>query len=157
MSDSFNPMDYGLSGSSVHGIFQARILECAAISFNRGSSLPKDQTQISCISCRLFTTEPPGSLHGQGHLWAAEAQAVAYKWDGVSQTHWAKNPAPLSGPGAVTHNWIHAMLHCQDHLTLGDHESNVAPWDFGSHSGHGTVSSNLPVFFCTPKSWSQVE
>ena len=32
-----NPMDYSLTGSSVHGIFQARILECA-ISYSRGSS-----------------------------------------------------------------------------------------------------------------------
>ena len=32
------PMDCSLSGSSVHGILQARILEWAAISFSRGSS-----------------------------------------------------------------------------------------------------------------------
>ena len=33
-----NPEDYSLPGSSVHGIFQARILEWIAISFSRGSS-----------------------------------------------------------------------------------------------------------------------
>ena len=37
--------------SSVHGICQARILECVAISFFRGSSWPRDQTQFSCVSC----------------------------------------------------------------------------------------------------------
>ena len=37
--------------SSVHGIFQARILEWVAIFFFRGSSWPRDQTHISCISC----------------------------------------------------------------------------------------------------------
>ena len=37
-----DPMDSSLSGSAVHGIFQARILEWAAISFSRGSSQPKD-------------------------------------------------------------------------------------------------------------------
>ena len=147
MSDSFDTMDYGLPGSSVHGIFQARILECVAISFNKGSSLPKDRTWISCISGRFFSTEPPGSLHGQGHLWAVEAQTIGHRWDGVSQTHWTKNPAALNSPGAVTHNRIHAMLHCQDHLTSGNQESNAAPWDFGTHSGHGTESSNLLVFF----------
>ena len=42
-----NPMDYSPPGSSVHGIFQARILEWVAIS----SSRPRDQTHISCISC----------------------------------------------------------------------------------------------------------
>ena len=38
ISDSCDPMDYSLPGSSVHGIFQARILEWVAISFSRGSS-----------------------------------------------------------------------------------------------------------------------
>ena len=42
-------------GSSVHGIFQARILEWVAISFSRGSSWPRDQTQVSCIAGRLLT------------------------------------------------------------------------------------------------------
>ena len=40
MSDSCNPMDYSLSGSSVHGIVQARILEWVDISFSRESSQP---------------------------------------------------------------------------------------------------------------------
>ena len=38
-------------GSSVHGIYQARILEWVAISFSRGSSWPRDQTFISWVSC----------------------------------------------------------------------------------------------------------
>ena len=44
-------MDCSTSGSSVYGIFQARILEWVAISFSRGSSRPRDQTHISCVSC----------------------------------------------------------------------------------------------------------
>ena len=43
------PMYYSLPDSSVHGIFQARILECVAISFSRGSSRSRGQTHISCI------------------------------------------------------------------------------------------------------------
>ena len=46
-----NPMDCNLPDSSVHGISQARILEWVAISSSRGSSLPRDRTPISCISC----------------------------------------------------------------------------------------------------------
>ena len=42
-------------GSSVCGIFQARILEWVAISFSRGSSQPRDQTQVSFIAGRFFT------------------------------------------------------------------------------------------------------
>ena len=55
-----DPMDYSLPGSSVHGISQARILEWAVISSSRASSRPRDQTRVSCIDRRFFTTEPPG-------------------------------------------------------------------------------------------------
>ena len=44
MSDSLQPMDY-----TVHGILQARILEWVAFPFSRGSSQPRDLTQVSCI------------------------------------------------------------------------------------------------------------
>ena len=50
-----NPMDYSLPGFSVHGIFQARVLEWVAISFSRGSSWPRYRTQVSCIAGRHFT------------------------------------------------------------------------------------------------------
>ena len=46
-----NPMDCGLPGSFVYGILQAWILEWIAISSSKGSSRPRDQTCISCISC----------------------------------------------------------------------------------------------------------
>ena len=41
-------MDCSLLGSSIHGIFQARILEWVAISFSKGSSWPRDWTWASC-------------------------------------------------------------------------------------------------------------
>ena len=50
-----DPMDYSLPGSSVHGIFQARVLEWVAISFSRGSSRPRDRTWVSSIADRYFT------------------------------------------------------------------------------------------------------
>ena len=50
-----NPMDCSLPCSSVHGIFQARVLEWAAISFSRGSSRPRDRTWASRIVGRRFT------------------------------------------------------------------------------------------------------
>ena len=46
-----DPTYYSPPGFSVHGIFQARILEGVAISFCRASSWPRDGTQVSCISC----------------------------------------------------------------------------------------------------------
>ena len=50
-----DPMDCSLPGSSVHGIFQAIVLEWIAISFSRGSSWPRDQTQLSHIVDRRLT------------------------------------------------------------------------------------------------------
>ena len=44
-------MDSSLPGSSVHGIFQARILKQVAISYSKGSSQSRDQTHVSCVSC----------------------------------------------------------------------------------------------------------
>ena len=42
---------HGLPGFSVHGIFQARILDQVVISYSRGSSWPKDWTRVSCVFC----------------------------------------------------------------------------------------------------------
>ena len=54
VSDSLQPMDCSPPDPSVHGIFQARILEWVAISFSRESSQPRDRTQVSHIAGRRF-------------------------------------------------------------------------------------------------------
>ena len=59
----FYPMDGSPPGSSVHGIFQARILEWVSIPFSRGSFPPRDQTcvcYVSCIAGRSFAAESSG-------------------------------------------------------------------------------------------------
>ena len=56
-----DPMDY-----TVHGILQARILEWVAFPFSRGSSQPRDQTQVSHSAGRFFTS------------WATREWAVIY-------------------------------------------------------------------------------
>ena len=61
-----DPMDCSLPGFSVHGIFQARILEWVAISFSRGSSPLRDQTQVSHISGTCFY---PLSYQGSWWYW----------------------------------------------------------------------------------------
>ena len=50
-----DPIDCNLQGFSVHGIFQARILEWVAVSFSKGSYQPRDQTQVSGITGRFYT------------------------------------------------------------------------------------------------------
>ena len=60
-----NLMDCSLPRSSIHGIFQAKILEWVATPFSKGSSRPRDQTNVSCIAGRFFTfwSFPCGSAH----------------------------------------------------------------------------------------------
>ena len=55
-----DPVDCSPLGSSVHGILQARILEWIAISFSRGSSQPRDRTQVFRIVDRHFTVWTEG-------------------------------------------------------------------------------------------------
>ena len=50
-----NPMDCSSQGSSVHEILQARILGCVVMPSSRGSSQPRDRTQVSRIAGRFFT------------------------------------------------------------------------------------------------------
>ena len=59
-------MDCNLPGSSVHGILRARILEWVTISFSRGSSQPRDWTQVSHIGGRCF------------NLWATREDPLVY-------------------------------------------------------------------------------
>ncbi|CAI9162084.1 unnamed protein product [Rangifer tarandus platyrhynchus] len=63
-----NPVDCSLPASSVHGIFQARILWWVAISPSTGTSRLRDRTCISCLAGRFFTTDPPGKPVGLGEV-----------------------------------------------------------------------------------------
>ena len=64
-------MDCSLPHSSVHGIFQARVLEWVAISFSRGSSRPRDQTQDSHIVGRHFTIWATREVSQGSRIWEA--------------------------------------------------------------------------------------
>ena len=50
-----DPMDCSLPGSSIHGIFQARVLEWADTSFSRGSSQLRGGIWVSCVTDRCIT------------------------------------------------------------------------------------------------------
>ena len=86
VSNSCIPMDCSSPGSSVHVISQARILEWVAISFSKGSSLPRDRTHISCIVGRFFTTEPPGKpqpLETQSQTRRKQTYPHLPTWDSI--------------------------------------------------------------------------
>ena len=76
-----NHMDCSLPGSSIHGILQARTLEWVAISFSRGSSQPRDRTQVSCLVGRHFT------------IWATREAPVSQVVAGILYC-WAIGEAP---------------------------------------------------------------
>ena len=58
-----DPMDCSLSGSSAHGIFQARVLEWVAISFSRGSSQLRDQPGSPTLQADALPSEPVRKLN----------------------------------------------------------------------------------------------
>ena len=55
-----NPMDCSLPGSSIYGVFQARILEWVAISFSRKSSNPGIEPESPALYADALPSEPPG-------------------------------------------------------------------------------------------------
>ena len=64
-----DPMDCSLSCSSIHGIFQARVLKWIAISFSRGPSWPRNRTRVSHIAGRYFT------------IWATREAVQKFMWN----------------------------------------------------------------------------
>ena len=112
------PMGCSLPGSSVHGIFQTRILGWVAIPFSKVSSQPQDQTWVSCVSCIdkwiLFTTEPAGKpwlrpqllLLGNTTLWRPMEPS------GKNHQHWWGSREMLA---ALTHRASRVCL-CASNL-----------------------------------------
>ena len=95
-------MDCSPPGSSVHGILQARILKWVAISFSRRSFPPRNQTQVSCIAGRFFTTEPPENpvlLHE-----SESENEVAQSCPTFC------NPVGCSRPGSSVHGILQARI-----------------------------------------------
>ena len=85
-----NTMDSSPASSSVHGILQARIMEWVAIPFSRGSSQPRDWTQVSHIAGRFFT------------IWAT--------WESLNYTHTHTH----------THTHIYIYTHIHTYILTGN-------------------------------------
>ena len=93
-----DPMDCSPSGSSVHGILQARILECVATPFFRGSSWPRDQNRVSCIAGRLFIIWVTREDFRGGSIISGIFCRVFQPWMSVSVTWWIKRILIQPGP-----------------------------------------------------------
>ena len=68
-----NPKDCSLPGSSVHGIFQARVLEWVAISFSRDLPNPGIKPGSPALQADVLLSEPPGKT---SNYWKKEAANV---------------------------------------------------------------------------------
>ena len=109
VSNSLWPHGRSLPGSSVHGIFQARILEWLAISFSRGSSQPRDRTQVSCIVGRHFI------------VWATREARMLLLLRRFSRVQLCATPdtaahqasRPWDSPGKNTGVGCHFLLQCR--------------------------------------------
>ena len=66
-----NPTDCSPLGSSVHGLLQARILDCVAISSFRGSSLPRDRARVSFIARRFLSVRATGTQPQMAPFWSS--------------------------------------------------------------------------------------
>ena len=110
-----DPMVCSPPRSSVHGIFQARILGWVAISFSRGSAQPRDWTCISCIASRSFTTEPLGKpLDNKSILIFLSLDSPPdYSWVPPASTPW-------SGSSLNIVSWGHSRAHLIYSLFLED-------------------------------------
>ena len=77
------PMDCSLPCSSIHGFLQARILEWVAVSFSRGSSQPRNRTQVSCIAGRFFTNWAMREVQSHKSFTAVHTQNARQRYDQV--------------------------------------------------------------------------
>ena len=101
--------------SSVHGIFQVRLLEWVAISFSKGSSQPRDQTRVSCTAGSLFT------IWATREIKATKTQLVQFSHSVMSDSLWphesqhTRPPCPSSTPGVHSNScpssrWWHPAI-----------------------------------------------
>ena len=104
-------MNYSPS-DSVHGISQARMLRWVAISFFRGSSQHRDQTHLSCLGGRFFSTEPPGEP-------ILACAAAAAKW--IQSCPTLCDPIDSSPPGSPVAGILQARILEWGAIAFGEH------------------------------------
>ena len=104
------PMDCNPPGSSIHGIFWAKILERVAISFSKGSSWPRDQSHVPCPSRWILC------------CWAGGKALAVFYTQAEEGHHWARNIL------LICHWWKHVTWPC-----LGARVAGKCSFWLGSH------------------------
>ena len=151
-----NPTDY-----TVHRIPQARILEWGAVHFSRGSSQPKDQTQVSRIAGRFFTRWATR----EGKLldilqFRSVAQSCPTLWSHGLQH--ANLPCPSPTPGACSNScpssrWSHSTISSSfsSHLQSFPASASFQLSQFFASGGQSIrVSASASVLPMNTQDWS---
>ena len=118
------PMDYGLPGSSVHGILQARILEWVAIPFCRGfilmeglnpSLLPwrqilyhlSNQGGLLVFAKVLFTEHQQICRKSWAYVWKKLFMWWLFQWFGIGKEQWGHSrlSSPILYKGSIIAEW----------------------------------------------------
>ena len=112
-----NPMDCSPPGSFIHGILQARILEWVVIPFSRGSSRPRDWTQVSHIADLFFTvwaTREAPEENKQSYKYCVAAAKSRQSCPTLCDPRWqpTRLPRPWDSPGENTGVGCHFLLQC---------------------------------------------
>ena len=94
-----DPIDRSPPGSSVHGILQARMLEWVAMPSSRGSSQPRDETQVSCIAGGFFTIWATREAHTDLR-WALNPTWLMSFWEGGKET-WEEHHVTIKAETGV--------------------------------------------------------
>ena len=96
----WDPMDCSLPSSLVHGIFQARVLTWVTISLSRGSSWPRDLTQVSCIAGQCFVVWATRESPSHSNVLCLVSQSCPTLCD----------PMDCSPPGSCVHGILQARI-----------------------------------------------
>ena len=125
------PLDCSLPGSTVHRIFQARILEWVPISFSRGSSWPRDWTRVSCTSGIFFTDlshEWKWTLFRHNNLLILLGFPDKWKWHLNVKNNFSSF---LQFLVSLSHGNILVVLYYKPEKAMAPHSSTLAwkiPW-----------------------------
>ena len=138
MSSSCDPMDCSPPGSSVHGILQARILECVAIPFSRGSSLTQESNP-GLLHCRKILYQV--SYEGRGGYLQSNWISIFIPISIIPQQpiiQGSPTSGPWTGPSCQISGGIKLEIKCTINIMCTNHPQTIPSQVFGKTVFHKT-------------------